>query len=43
MPSIINFKGCETCTLRHEWPRLGHPQMPMAVPEIPNNYRVVVI
>lgn len=43
MPPLITFSGCQPCSLRKEWPWLRHPQMPVATPTEPSEYRVMAI
>lgn len=42
MPPLIEFRGCETCTLKKEWPFLIHPKMPVAQPSAKSPYRVFI-
>lgn len=42
MTPLIDFKGCNTCGLKKEWPNLIHPRMPIAQPFEKSPYRIVV-
>lgn len=43
MPPLITFSGCNTCSLKNEWPKLRHPKMVVKQPDIPSEYRIVII
>lgn len=43
MPSLLEFKGCDVCSLKKEWDFLAHPRMPIVSPKEPGPYRVVMI
>lgn len=41
--SLIEFTGCNTCTLKHEWKWLKSPRMPLCLPELPSDIRILII
>ena len=43
MSLLIDFEGCNTCSLRAEWPKLRTPQMQMAVPKTSASFRALAI
>ena len=43
MPLLINFEGCNTCSLKLDWPKLHSPVMPMTSPREQSPYRVMIL
>lgn len=43
MPGIIQFTGCEMCSLKKDWSFLKTPQMPIAPPKLNPDYKVMFI
>lgn len=40
---LINFSGCDGCSLKQDWPNLSHPQIPIITPIEEGPFRVVII
>ena len=43
MSLLINFSGCDACSLKTTWPQLHSPKMPMTPPTEGAEYRVMVL
>lgn len=41
--ALIDFSGCDTCTLRKQWPQLANPKMPIIRPSDPGDVRILVL